>query len=171
MSNQKRALVTGGATGIGKAAVLALARAGHDVAINYASSAQAAQATAAEAEALGARTLLLKCDVADDAAVRAMLAQVGAAFGHLDVLVNNAGTTASWKVKDLESLDMTEWDRTFAVNVRGLFQVSRAAVPWLKNARDAGGAPCIVNNRQHRRPAPRDPNPCRTRPARPRWSI
>lgn len=137
MSERKKALVTGAATGIGKSAVLALARAGYDVAINYASSAKAAQETAKEAEALGAKTLLVQCDVADDAAVRRMLATVGEAFGHLDALINNAGTTATWKVKDLESLDMAEWDRTFAVNVRGTFQVTRAAVPWLKKGSNA----------------------------------
>lgn len=140
-TDRKKAMVTGGATGIGRAAVLALARAGYDVAIVYGSSAKAAQATAAEAEALGARTLLLQCDVSDDDAVRATLRQVDEAFGKLDALVNNAGTTATWKVRDLESLDMAEWDRTFAVNVRGTFQVSRAAVPLLKK----GSEPSIVN--------------------------
>lgn len=144
MTERKKALVTGGATGIGRSAVLALARAGYDVAINYATSAQAAQQVAAEAEALGAKTLLLQCDVSDEAAVRAMLQQVDAAFGHLDGLINNAGTTARWKVKDLESLDMAEWDRTFAVNVRGNFQVTRAAVPLLKKCRAQGGEPAIV---------------------------
>lgn len=137
---RKTALVTGGGTGIGRSAVLALARAGFDVAINYASSAQAAQQVAAEAEALGAKTLLLQCDVSDDAAVRAMLQKIDAAWGHLDGLINNAGTTAKWKVKDLESLDMAEWDRTFAVNVRGNFQVTRAAVPLLKK----GSEPAVV---------------------------
>jgi 3-oxoacyl-[acyl-carrier protein] reductase len=141
MSNRKKALVTGGATGIGRSAVLALARAGYDVAINYGSSAKAAQETAAEAEKLGARALTVQCDVADDAAVRAMMKQVGEAFGHLDALVNNAGTTAKWKPRDLESLDIAEWDRVFAVNVRGLFQVTRAAVPLLKK----GTNPSIVN--------------------------
>jgi len=141
MTVRKKALVTGGATGIGKSAVLALARAGYDVAINYASSAKAAQDTAKEAQALGAQTLLLQCDVSDDAAVRRMMAEIDAAFGHLDALVSNAGTTASWKVKDLESLDMDEWDRTFAVNVRGTFQVARAAVSLLKK----GTNPSIVN--------------------------
>jgi 3-oxoacyl-[acyl-carrier protein] reductase len=141
MTERKKALVTGGATGIGRSAVLALARAGYDVAINYASSAKAAQATALEAEALGAKTLLVQCDVSDDAAVRRMMATIDAAFGHLDALVSNAGTTATWKVKDLESLDMDEWDRTFAVNVRGTFQVVRAAVPLLKK----GTNPSIVN--------------------------
>lgn len=144
MNERKKALVTGGATGIGRSAVLALARAGYDVAINYATSAQAAQQVAAEAEALGAKTLLLQCDVSDEAAVRAMLQQVEGAFGHLDGLINNAGTTARWKVKDLESLDMAEWDRTFAVNVRGNFQVTRAAVPLLKKSRAQGGEPAIV---------------------------
>ena len=141
MSDRKKALVTGGATGIGRSAVMALAAAGYDVAINYSSSKAAAEDVAKQAQTLGARTLLLHCDVSDDAAVRQMLDQVGQTFGHLDALINNAGTTASWKIKDLESLDMDEWDRTFAVNVRGTFQVSRAAVPWLKK----GKQPSIVN--------------------------
>lgn len=141
MTERKKALVTGGATGIGRSAVLALARAGYDVAIVYASSAAAADETAAEAAAAGARTLVLKCDVASEPEVRAMMKQVEDGFGHLDALVNNAGTTAKWKVKDLDSLDLDEWDRTFAVNVRGLFQVTRAAAPLLRR----GTQPSIVN--------------------------
>ncbi|MFM2346626.1 MAG: hypothetical protein RL654_1379 [Pseudomonadota bacterium] len=142
---RRKALVTGGATGIGRAAVLELARHGFDVALVYGSSAAAAEATAAEARALGAQVLTLQCDVADDEAVRRTLAAVGEVFGHLDALVNNAGTTANWTMRDLESLDMAEWDRTFAVNVKGTFQVARAAVPWLKKSRQAGGSPAIVN--------------------------
>ena len=142
MSERRRALVTGGGTGIGRSTVLALAKAGWDVAINYASSTKAAQATAAEAQALGAQTLLLQCDVSNEAGVRAMLDEVAKHFGHLDGLVNNAGTTAQWKAKDLESLDLDEWDRTFAVNVRGLFQVTRAALPLLRKGTD----PAIVNS-------------------------
>jgi len=138
---RKAALVTGGASGIGKSAVLALARAGYDVAINYSSSEAAARATAAEAETLGAATLLAKCDVSDEAGVRAMLKAVDEKFGRLDVLINNAGTTAPWKPKDLESLSLDDWDRVFNVNVRGLFQVTRAAVPLLKKSEH----PCIVN--------------------------
>jgi 3-oxoacyl-[acyl-carrier protein] reductase len=138
---RKAALVTGGASGIGKAAVLALARAGYDVAINYSSSDAAARATARDAEALGARALLLKCDVSDETGVRAMMKLVDNAFGHLDVLINNAGTTAPWKPRDLESLSLDDWDRVFNVNVRGLFQVTRAALPLLRK----GEHPCIVN--------------------------
>ncbi len=141
MAERKTALVTGAATGIGRSAVLALARAGYDVAINYGSSEATARDTVAQAEKLGVKALLVKCDVSDEAGVRAMLAKVDAAFGHLDVLVNNAGTTAAWKPKDLESLSLEDWDRVFAVNVRGLFQVTRASVPLLKK----GTNPCIVN--------------------------
>lgn len=141
MTDRKKALVTGGATGIGRSAVLALANAGYDIAINYGSSQAAAQAVAKEAQALGAKTLLVQCDVSDDVAVRQMMTTIDAEFGRLDALVNNAGTTATWKVKDLDSLKMDEWDRTFAVNVRGTFQVSRAAVPLLKK----GVKPSIVN--------------------------
>jgi 3-oxoacyl-[acyl-carrier protein] reductase len=141
MAERKKALVTGAASGIGRSAVIALARAGYDVGINYSSSDAAAAETAAAAGKLGAKTLLLKCDVSDEAGVRAMLKQVEADFGRLDVLVNNAGTTASWKPKDLESLSLDDWDRVFAVNVRGMFQVTRAAVPLLRKA----GAPSIVN--------------------------
>jgi 3-oxoacyl-[acyl-carrier protein] reductase len=140
MASTQAALITGGATGIGHAAVLALARAGYDVAINYASSAAAARDTAAAAEACGVRALLIQCDVSDEAAVRAMVATVADAFGRLDVLINNAGTTAPWKPRDLETLDLDEWDRVFAVNVRGLFQVTRACVPLLRQARG-----CVVN--------------------------
>ena len=140
MSSRKAALVTGGATGIGRSAVLALARAGYDVAINYSSSEKAAKETAAEAAKLGAGTLLVKCDVSDEAAVRAMLSTIEASFGRLDVLINNAGTTAAWKPKDLDTLSLDEWDRVFAVNVRGLFQVTRAAAPLLKKSKG-----CVVN--------------------------
>jgi 3-oxoacyl-[acyl-carrier protein] reductase len=120
--------------------VAALARAGFDVALNYSSSEAAARETAARAEKLGVRTLLVRCDVTDEVGVRAMLKSVERSFGRLDVLINNAGTTASWKPKDLESLSLDDWDRVFAVNVRGLFQVTRAAVPLLKES-----AGCIVN--------------------------
>src|SRR5918993_642691 len=73
MASRKVALVTGGATGIGRSAVLALARAGFDVALNYSSSEAAARETAAEAQKLGVRTLLVRCDVSDESGVRALL--------------------------------------------------------------------------------------------------
>jgi 3-oxoacyl-[acyl-carrier protein] reductase len=137
---KRAALVTGAASGIGRAAVLALARAGYDVAINYSRSDAAAKAVSDEVKKCGAKALLLRCDVADEPGVRAMLKSVEDQFGRLDVLINNAGTTAAWKPKDLESLSLEDWDRVFAVNVRGLFQVTRAAVPLLRASKG-----CIVN--------------------------
>jgi len=134
-------LVTGAATGIGRCAAVALARAGFDVAINYSRSEAQARETEARVLQTGAQALLVKCDVSDEAGVRAMIDAVGARFGRLDALINNAGITASWKPKDLETLSLDEWDRVFAVNVRGLFQVTRAALPLLRK----GENPCIVN--------------------------
>jgi 3-oxoacyl-[acyl-carrier protein] reductase len=140
VTSRKVALVTGAATGIGRSAVLALARAGYDVVVSYSSSEKAARETAAAAEQLGAKTLVVRCDVSDEPGVRSMVSRVRETFGKLHVLVNNAGTSASWKPKDLETLSLEEWDRVFAVNVRGLFQVTRACVPLLRDSRG-----CIVN--------------------------
>ena len=140
MASTKAALVTGAATGIGRSASLALARAGYDVALNYSSSEKAVRATAAEVEKLGVQSLIVRCDVSDEAGVRRMIKQIEERFGRLDVLVNNAGTTAAWKPKDLDSLSLEEWDRVFAVNVRGLFQVTRAAVSMLKKTNG-----CVIN--------------------------
>jgi len=138
--SRSAALVTGAASGIGRSVALALARAGYDVAVNYSRSEAAARAVAVEAEQAGARTLLVRCDVADDAGVRAMLKAVQDKFGRLDVLINNAGTTSEVKAKDFDAMTIEEWDRVFAVNVRGLFLVTRAAVPMLRASKG-----CIVN--------------------------
>lgn len=129
------ALVTGASSGIGRAAAVALAQAGFDVVINYNRSEQAARESASLAQAKGAKTLLFQCDVSDDSSVRKMLAAVQREFGRLDALVNNAGISTNVKPNDFEAMTAEEWDRVFAVNVRGIFQVTRAAVPLLKAAR------------------------------------
>lgn len=129
------ALVTGASSGIGRAAAVALAQAGFDVVINYSRSEQAARESADLAQAKGAKTLLFRCDVSDDSSVRKMLAAVEQEFGRLNGLVNNAGITTNVKPNDFEAMTAEEWDRVFAVNVRGIFQVTRAAVPLLKAAR------------------------------------
>ncbi len=135
------ALVTGAATGIGRSAAVALARAGYDVAINYSRSEAEAKETARQAAQAGTATVLCRADVSDEAAVRAMLGTVEATFGRLDVLINNAGTTTHVPPKDFEGLTLEEWDRIFAVNVRGIFQVTRASLPLLRKSSD----PCIIN--------------------------
>lgn len=127
-------LVTGASRGIGRSAALAFARAGLDVAVNYASSRAQATEVVAEVEALGARALAVQADVADDAAVRAMVDAVASTFGRLDVLVANAGTTIDTVPTDLEAVSVEDWDRVFAVNVRGLWLTVRACVPLLRES-------------------------------------
>lgn len=139
--NRRVALVTGSGSGIGAAVAVALAKAGYDVVINHHRSEERAKETAAQCQAVGARTLIVQCDVSDEDAVRAMIAACKKGFGRLDVLINNAGTTIETPPKDMDGVNLDDWDRVFAVNVRGLFQVTRAAVPLLKGSADA----CIVN--------------------------
>ncbi len=140
-SDRPVALVTGASTGIGRSAALALARSGYDVVVNFSRSEEAARNTARHAEGSGARALVYRCDVSDDARVRAMLDQIKEKFGRLDVLVNNAGVTIAVEPKNLEGVTVEEWNRVFAVNVLGLFLVTRASVPMLKKSSNG----CIVN--------------------------
>jgi 3-oxoacyl-[acyl-carrier protein] reductase len=121
--------------------VLELARHGFDVAISCSRSVDAAEAVAGEARALGVQALVVQADVADGPAVERMVDDLRRRFGRLDALVNNAGTTTETAQPDIDGLSMDEWDRVFAVNVRGLFQVTRACLPLL---REAPGA-AVVN--------------------------
>ncbi len=134
------ALVTGGGTGVGRAVVLDLARAGVAVAVNYSRSEREALATADEARELGVRAIAVAADVADDAAVRGMVERVVADLGGLDMVVNSAGITVQVPHGDLEGLDDAAWDRVLGVNLKGPFNVIRAAAPHLRRA---GGA--VVN--------------------------
>lgn len=145
------ALVTGSASGIGRAAALRLAHGGYDVAINYSRSAARAEQTLTELRSAGARAQAYQADVSDDAAVRSMVAAVVEQFGRLDVLVNNAGTTSDAAPDDLDAVTADDWDRVFAVNVRGLFQVTRAAEPHL---RASGGSVVNVASIVGLRPGP-----------------
>jgi 3-oxoacyl-[acyl-carrier protein] reductase len=129
------ALVTGASSGIGRATAVALGAAGFDVVINYSRSEHAARETAGLTEAKGANTLLFRCDVSEDKSVRDMVAAAERKFGRLDALANNAGITTNIKPGDFEAMTAEEWDRVFAVNVRGIFQVTRAATPLLKASR------------------------------------
>ena len=140
-SDKPVALVTGASTGIGRSAALALAKSGYDVVINYSRSEEAAKTTAQDAEVSGARTLVYRCDVSDDACVRTMLEATEKQFGRLDVLINNAGTTIAVEPKNMEALSVEDWNRVFAVNVLGVFLVTRAAVAMLRQSPNG----CIVN--------------------------
>lgn len=131
------ALVTGSPTGIGRAEAIALAAAGYDVAVNYSRSAGAAEETAAACAEHGAKTVVIGCDVAEDTQVKAMVAETLATFGRIDALCNNAGITSTAPFKDLDAIDLDEWDRVMSVNVRSIVQVTRACVPALRDAKGA----------------------------------
>jgi 3-oxoacyl-[acyl-carrier protein] reductase len=134
-SVRKVALVTGSATGVGRAAVLRFAREGYAVAVNYSRSEAEARQTLAEARELGAPAILCQCDVADDRAVRSMVKQCVDELGGLDVLVNNAGTTHFIAHSDLEAVTDKVWEDILGVNVKGTFSCCRAALPHLRESK------------------------------------
>jgi 3-oxoacyl-[acyl-carrier protein] reductase len=138
---ERVALITGGGTGVGRSTTLQLAERGFHVAINYSRSQGDADETAAAARKMDIKAITLACDVADDAQVREMIERCRTEFGRLDVVVNNAGTTHFVQHTDLEAMSEDKWDRILAVNLKGPFFVSRAAIPLLR----ASGGGSIVN--------------------------
>ena len=129
---RRAALVTGGARGIGRAACLALAAEGMDIAVNYAGSAAAAEQTAADCRALGVQAVALQADVRRPEACKQLVEDAAAAFGRLDVLVNNAGVTA-----DKLLLQMTEadFDAVIETNLKGPFFCTKAAARLMMRQR------------------------------------
>ncbi len=134
---QRTALVTGGAIRVGRAIAIALAEDGHDVAVVYRSSSDAARATVREIEAEGRRAVAIQADLAEPDASGAVAAAVRDEWGGLDVLVNSA---ASFRDVPLLDVDAEEWDAVMAVNVRAPHLLTRACAPML---RARGG--CVVN--------------------------
>ena len=139
--NNKVALITGGGTGIGRATALLLASHDVDVAVNYSRSQSEAEQTVVEVEEIGRRSMTVKADISDQAAVAEMIDVVRKEFGRLDILVNNAAITEMVPYTELDKLTEEIWDRIFAVNVKGTFWCCRDAMPLLKV--DGGGQ--IVN--------------------------
>ena len=131
-SSRKVALVTGSATGIGRAVAVRFAKEGFAVAVNYSRSEAEAKETLAEVKRHGVLAILCKANVADEAAVKAMVQRCREELGGLDVLVNNAGTTHFIDHKDLAALTDEVWDDIFGVNVKGTFYCCREALPLLQ---------------------------------------
>jgi NAD(P)-dependent dehydrogenase (short-subunit alcohol dehydrogenase family) len=131
----KTALVTGAARRLGRASALALARAGADVAITFNHSEREAQNTVRELSSHGVRALALRCDVTDEASVRAMVKETAQELGGIDILVNNA---ANYETAEFEKLTVRQWDQIFASNTRGPFLVAREALPWMRQRRHKG---------------------------------
>jgi len=140
----KSALVTGGASGIGRATALAFAREGARVAVADILE-EAAQSTVTEIEAMGGQALAIACDVTDDDAVKAMIAATVDAFGSLDCDLNNAGiapyqVNAGWqKIADVAP---EAWRRLIDVNLAGVWLCLRHEVAQMR-AQGSGGV--IIN--------------------------
>ena len=140
-ADRRVAIVTGGATGVGAATALALAQRGHHLAVVYSRSKGEADQSVAACVAAGAQAIAVQGDVADDAACRRAVESTVQSFGGLDVLVNCAGTTQFVPLSDLEGQNAEDFQKVYAVNVIGPYQMARAAAPHLR----AGGAGSVVN--------------------------
>jgi 3-oxoacyl-[acyl-carrier protein] reductase len=137
----RAAIVTGASRGVGRATALALASRGCDVVVNYSRSRREAEAVVEQVRALGARAEAVQADVGDDASCRTLIGAAEKAFGRLDVLINNAGTTVFIPHAELERVGDADWDHILAVNLKGPFQCARAAKPLM----DRSGGGEIVN--------------------------
>src|SRR5277367_2507010 len=129
---KKVALITGGSRGIGAGIAKRLAADGANVAITYTKGADAAAAVVAEIERAGGKAIAIQADAVDAAAVSAAVDKTVAAFGQLDVLVNNAGTAIP---KLFEEATLEELNRVIDINIRGTFVATLAA---LKHIKDGG---------------------------------
>jgi 3-oxoacyl-[acyl-carrier protein] reductase len=136
----RTALITGGSRGIGRATADLLARAGARVAINYARDEASANGAVREIRAAGGEAMALAGDVSDEAVARQLVRDVVTAWGRLDILVNNAGI---WEEDVAGRGDVAVWDRTYAINLRGAYLVTDAAVPHLEKH---GGAIVFVSS-------------------------
>ncbi|MET7247052.1 SDR family oxidoreductase [Methylobacterium sp. EM32] len=126
----RKAIITGGDSGIGKAVALAFAREGADVLISYYDEHDDARETAKLVESAGRRAVLVPGDIKDPAHCRAIVEKAVAAFGRVDVLVNNAAHQAT--VSSIEEMSDEEWDVTFRTNIHAMFYLTKAAVPHMR---------------------------------------
>jgi NAD(P)-dependent dehydrogenase (short-subunit alcohol dehydrogenase family) len=126
----KRAIITGGDSGIGRAVAIAYAREGADLLIAYLEEDDDAHETKRWVEEAGRRAILVKGDVQDPAHCRAVVAKAISELGGVDILVNNAAHQASFK--SIEDISDEEWDLTFRVNIHAMFYLTKAAVAHMK---------------------------------------
>ena len=124
-SMRRAALVTGGAKGIGRAVCLALAENGMNIAVNYAGSAAAAEETAAACRAFGVQAITLQADVRSPEACQNLVEDTAAAFGRIDVLVNNAGISFVGLLQDMSD---AQWSEILNTNLSSVFYCCRSAI-------------------------------------------
>ena len=125
----KKAVITGGDSGIGRAVAIAYAREGADVLISYLDEKEDAQETKRLVEAADRKAVLVAGDLQDAAHCRAVIGKAVLELGGIDILVNNAAHQATFK--DIEEIDDKEWELTFKVNIHAMFYLTKAAVPHM----------------------------------------
>lgn len=130
--NGKNAIVTGSSRGIGRSIALELARRGANVAINYAGSEGKAEEVVQEVKALGVQAFKVQADVADEAAVKAMMKEVVTTFGSIDILVNNAGVTRDGLLMRMKEAD---FDDVINTNLKGAFLCTKAVTRQMMKQR------------------------------------
>lgn len=133
------ALVTGGGRGNGRAIALGLAREGADIAIGYVNDAAAARSTAGEIAALGRRAIIVAGDAAEPQTATTLVAETVAAFGRIDVLVNNAGILRRTPFLEIAP---EEWDQILDTNLKGAFLIGQAVARQMVSQ---GGGGKIIN--------------------------
>ena len=126
----KRAVITGGDSGIGRAVAIAYAREGADILISYLEEEEDAKDTAKLVEEAGRKAILVAGDVQDPKHCRAIIDKAVSDLGGIDILVNNAAHQATFK--KIEDISDEEWDLTFRVNIHAMFYLTKAAVPHMK---------------------------------------
>ena len=139
--NGKNIVITGAGTGLGAATAIGLARRGANIAVNYASSTEAAEQVAERCRSEGANAFTVKASVADFADCERLVAETVGRLGGVDVLINNAGVTKMADQANLDALEAEDFERIYRVNVIGTYQMVRAA----RAALDASGEGAVIN--------------------------
>jgi NAD(P)-dependent dehydrogenase (short-subunit alcohol dehydrogenase family) len=125
----KKTIITGADSGIGRAVALAFAREGADVLISYLNEHEDARETQRLVEGAGRKAVLVPGGLQDPAHCRAIVARAVEAFGRVDILVNNAAHQASFQ--SIEEISDEEWELTFRTNIHAMFYLTKAAVPHM----------------------------------------
>lgn len=136
----KVAIITGGGQGIGREYALRFSKEGAKVVIAEINL-ENAEKVAKEIEETGGKALALKVDVSSEEATQTMAEKTVDKFGKIDILINNAAIYMGLENKPLEAIDVDEWDRSFAVNVRGAWLCIKAVLPYMKDQ----GSGSIIN--------------------------
>ena len=139
--NGKNVIITGAGTGLGAATAIGLARKGANIAVNYSSSAEAAEKVAEACRSEGVQAFSVKASVAEFADCQKLVAETVQKLGGVDVLINNAGITKMADQGNLDTLEAEDFERIYRVNVIGTYQMVRAA----RAALEVSGEGAVVN--------------------------